>query len=364
MPLAFVGEAGNAILFICLLMGVTVVSLYVLAFVARCLLVVVQGTAIGEDLVTWPEEPFLDWLLGSAHLAVLVLLWLVPIGFLSRGLRDVWLKGQDGLRLLLMAAPGLWLIFPVGLLSSLSSSSRWVFFRPAVVGRLLRLFSSTALFYLLSAAVTAAGAGLWYLALLTPHWWALPLAAGGGAALTLIYARLLGRLAWLVRRLDPPRAPAAETKKVRKKPRKKPRRRRPEPEPTPEPEPEAEARPAKGKARSPWGGEVEQDEGYGLAAAGPEPTEAPTQSELYESAGEDEEDEEEQEAGADEEAPEARPRRPRPPEPEPGPAWPFFQGVLGFPWTDNTLRAWLWLSFGALVTGFGVSLLMKFWPGG
>ena len=123
------GSAGEAIFFMLLFVSLIVVGLYVLAYTAHCVLVVVQETGMGQDEVTWPSEPIQDWL-GHAVLFVELLgIWLVPAGMAARMLRNVWLPDEGVLRVLLLAGPGLWLFFPIGLLSSLSASSRWVPFR-------------------------------------------------------------------------------------------------------------------------------------------------------------------------------------------------------------------------------------------
>src|ERR1700752_2650193 len=88
----------STLMFLCLLVGAVVVGFYLLAYAAHCLLVVVHGTAGGYDRVTWPDEPILDWASHSMALVGLVLLWLIPIGLLSRALEDVLLPGQGVLR--------------------------------------------------------------------------------------------------------------------------------------------------------------------------------------------------------------------------------------------------------------------------
>jgi hypothetical protein len=400
MPLAIVGAAGNAILFVVTLLGVTILTLYVMAYAARCLLVVVQGTAIGEDEVTWPDEPLYDWLLGSVHLAFLLLLWLLPIGLVARNLGPVsWLPDEFSLRFLILAAPGLWLLFPIGLLSSLSATSRWVFFRLTIAGQLLRLFPSTMLFYLLSAAVAAGAALLWYPALFTAHAWLLFPAALGGSALLLIYARLLGRLAWLIHRLNPKREKLVvkEAPDVLAAAHRAKKKRKPQPEPPP-----PEERRRKSKRLTPWGKEAEEVEGYGLAAdasspppqdddkpprkrkvktaygteidevesygvGAPETPTAPTQEELYAPAEADDEEEEKRDPDDPEPEDEWRKRQTarlyERRKPAPPPAWPFFSGVFSTPWRGNSMRAWVWLSCGGLAVGYGLRMLVMLFPG-
>jgi hypothetical protein len=289
-----------------------------------------------------------DWLGGSVHLVLLVVMLLVPFGLTAHVLRTSW-PIDGGLRFLLLAVPGMWLLFPVGLLSSLSATSRWVFFRPAILGRLLQLFPTTVGFYLLTAMLALAAAAIWYGALFTGHGWLLLPAALVGSAALLIYARLLGRMALLIHRLNPVESAAA--KPARKKPRKKKRKRSPEPEPPSAPPPEAADSGEPRKKLTPYGTEAEDVGEYGLAEAPPPPDEPESQQELYEGlASGDEEDEE-----APRQA-ERGPRRRR--EPVSAPAAPLLSGVFTFPWTGLTLRAWIWLSMGGLALGYGLRLFI------
>src|SRR5262249_51177491 len=157
-----------------------------------------------QDEITWPDEPIIDWLLRSVYLAVLLVIWLFPAGVLSRALSNVWLTHSGSLRLLLLAAPGIWLLLPFGLLSTLSANSPWVVFRPLIAVQMLRLFPSTVVFYLSSGLVLALGCALWYVALFVGVVPLVPVAAVVGGGLVLIYARLLGRMGWLIQRLEVP----------------------------------------------------------------------------------------------------------------------------------------------------------------
>ena len=119
--------------------------------------------------------------------------------------------GEPGWRNIILIVPTVWLFFPIGVLSSLSSVSRWMFLRPRVVWNMLRLFPSTLVFYLLSGLVVLVGALPWCLAVLgNAHALLIP-AAPLSAACVLIYARLLGLLARKVQRLTPILAVKAET---------------------------------------------------------------------------------------------------------------------------------------------------------
>jgi hypothetical protein len=191
-----------ALMFMLTLAAEAIIVLCVLTYAMHCMLVVVRETAGGNDEVVWPEEPFQDWVGGALHLVGVVLIWLAPIGILTRALRHVWLPEDAALRFLLLAVPGLWLFIPVALLSSLSASSRWFVFRPVVVWNLLRLAPSTFVVYILSALLAAVVAALGYIAVFSGWIVVAPLAAAGTAAAFLIYARLLGRLGWRMSRLS------------------------------------------------------------------------------------------------------------------------------------------------------------------
>jgi hypothetical protein len=176
-------------------------TVYVVTYAMHCLLVVVQDTAAGNDEVTWPAERFQDSLGGALHLVAVVLIWLAPIGILTRALRNVWLPDDPGLRFLILAVPGLWLILPVAIFSSLSASSRWFVFRPVVVWNLLRLAPFTFMVYLLSAILAGLITALVYVTVFRGWIVVAPVAGVGTATAFLIYGRLLGRLGWKMGRL-------------------------------------------------------------------------------------------------------------------------------------------------------------------
>lgn len=207
--------AGSAIMFFCFMVALVIVGVYVAAYGAHCLLVIVQGTAAGNDEIVWPDEPMLDWVRGSARLAFLLALCLAPAGLLSRALGPTWLPYA-----LLLALVSLWLLFPFGLLSAMSANSPWVLFRPAVLMQLLRFAPAAFAFYLASTLVVLLGATPWYFALFAGQTWLLPVAACVSSACLFIYARLLGRLAWLLNRVEIPQARPAAAKPVRKTPRR------------------------------------------------------------------------------------------------------------------------------------------------
>jgi hypothetical protein len=221
---AMAGEVGNAILFMMSLIVTTLVAISIVSYAGHCFLTVLQDTAAGIDRVMWPEEPTADWLLRSVRVTGLLVLWLVPAGFLARALQPALGPGNGPLAFLLLAVSGLWLFFPVGVLSAFSATTFWSPVRPSVVWKMLRVFPATAGFYLITAALGAGVSVLWHQALLGPRIWLLPVAAAASGAAVLIYARLLGRVAWLMSRLPERKARPAAPRQEKSSPKRRPKK--------------------------------------------------------------------------------------------------------------------------------------------
>ncbi len=357
-----VGSVGQFLILFGFLISSVITGLYLLAYAARCILVVVQGTAGGSDRVVWPDEPIMDWATGALGLVGLVLLWLIPIGFLSRALEEVLFPGRSVARLLVLAGPLLWLYFPLGALSSLSSVSPWAFFRPVIAWRMLVLFPATAMFYLTSALVVGLGVLLLYLSIfLLPF--LLLLSGPVGAAFLLIYARMLGRLAWRIRQLGPllVKEPAKPRRPAPARPRHpRPQSRAKDPWNIPTGEPETVVAP--GPHRSPTGIlDEENADPYGVAdpSQTAEPSEQdpparqrpldPEEEEVRQGYGMSAESKTETVSRERPQRGKLRRKKERRPAKPPGTA---FAGVLGFPWYETSMAAWVWLSLGTVVLGF------------
>src|SRR5581483_301346 len=56
-----VGAVGNGLMFFFSAVGAMVVGLWVLSYAAHSFLVVLEGTAAGDDEPRWPDEPMFDW---------------------------------------------------------------------------------------------------------------------------------------------------------------------------------------------------------------------------------------------------------------------------------------------------------------
>jgi hypothetical protein len=340
------GALGQAMIFVCLLAAEAVVGACVLGYAAHAFLVVVQGTAAGNDEVSWPDEPLFDWIGQAVHLLWLVAFWLVPLGLAQRALRAVFLPDAPLLRFLLLAVPLLWLFFPISLLSSLSAGARWVFFNPGLLPRLGGSFGSLLLLYLLSGLLLGGCAVVWYFALSGAGALVL-LAAPAGAAALLIYARLLGWYAWRLGQVRP-------AKRKRPPPLDRQARRQIEtvdPWAAPEADkPRAKKKDAQQPAKPP------PVEGYALAAetAPPLPDALTGEPPPRKRKGK-------APPKVDKAARSPRAELP-PPEPPQAVRPPELGNSFTFPWSASGLKAWIWLTGGALILGGMMALQAQMWP--
>jgi hypothetical protein len=388
------GPVVETICFMLLMVTLVVVGVYVLAYVARCVLVVVQETGLGQDAIVWPSEPFQDWLLDAVLFIELLGLWIFPAGLAARMLRRDWLVDEGVLRVLLLAGPGLWLFFPVGLLSSLSSLSRWVPLRWRIVALFLRIAPSAAVFYAVTAVLLGLCAAVWYYTLVAGHGILLLLAGPLTAAVLLVYARLLGRLAWLIQRLPGgvrlksdtdlpvarPDTPAEPRRRRAKKKKRKPAAEVHDPWAVPE----EGARPRRKKL--PWEDTAPPRsrsaceppsafdiEAYAMGSeATPAPPPEPARPKVYPSPEEYEpvpmQPLATEEANAPSQAASCRPSQEeihkrlieRERHEDPPPKHPLFSGVYTFPWYPSILPQWGLLSLGTLGVGFIVQQLVFF----
>ncbi len=205
-----------------------VLFLYLATYAAARFLDIVEQTSAGNAEIRWPEDTGIERFLRAIHLAGVAAFWL----FCSVG--PLWIAARSGGPLFpvletTVALLVLWLVWPVSLLSSLSGPSVFLLVRPEIVVRLARCRHQWAAFYAFVGSIGAFVLSAWYMALFGwkpfhaaaaqsavydewlpgwiewGSWWlALPTGVLGAAAGWLIYARLLGRLAWILNQLDPP----------------------------------------------------------------------------------------------------------------------------------------------------------------
>jgi len=216
-------SAGQTVAFLFLSALNLYLGSWLLGYAAYWFVMVLDETATGRNQVEvhWPRDFFRERFGKLLHLAFLVGVWLLPAWLV---LRATGLPVRDHLRpplAILITGTVLWLMLPVSLLSVMSGSGTWDFLRPAALRRMahrpdilisfygytlplllgMALVAYLALFGWRDVKDAAATAGSPLLEQLVDIWsWAfvLPLTAAMGAAALLIYARLVGRLAWLL----------------------------------------------------------------------------------------------------------------------------------------------------------------------
>lgn len=214
----------SALLFVPLLAVASVVGFLLAVVAAHHFLVVIQTTAAGADEPVWPDEPLYDWFWKVFYLAMIIVVWIAPGIILSR----VMATG-DPMTARIFLIGWFWLTFPLGLLSSLSASSIWFPITPWLFPRFAQRMGKVLQFYILSLPLVAAGG--WALGRLWGTFgpggsMTAILAAGVLAFAWLLYARLIGRLAFVLSFTNDPRKRPIVRRRWR---------RQPDPEPEPEP---------------------------------------------------------------------------------------------------------------------------------
>jgi hypothetical protein len=189
------GNAGTVIIFVMCVVATGLVGLWTLFYASHCFFVIVEQTSAGVDRVIWPDEPFVDWLGRGIYLAALLVVCAFPAAMLAAFLAPLfddprWLAPILGAMFLLL--------FPIIVLSALTSESAWGILHPLVLMGMAYHFLPSLAFYAMTEAVAGTAAWLLFLALSRGQTEWLLLAPVIGATAFLIYARLLGRMAWLI----------------------------------------------------------------------------------------------------------------------------------------------------------------------
>jgi hypothetical protein len=205
------GNFAAALQFIVLLLVTGLFGVALLLYAAHIFVTIAQQTAGGLDEMTWPKDPWRDWIGSALHLLLLVGAWAVPLGFVLRAVGPERLAASVALY---AGVPAVcfWLVFPVTLLSSFSGGSPLALLRPEVPGRMARCPGGTFGFYLLTAPVCAAGGAALYATLAHRLYYALPALA----VVLFVYARLVGRYSRLLARVRPGGAKPVADRAVRR----------------------------------------------------------------------------------------------------------------------------------------------------
>jgi hypothetical protein len=337
----------------------------------------------------------IDWIGPAVRLFAMVAIVGMPIGLVLAVVNPAVLSARPELQTIALVAAWLWFAVPVGLLSSMSVGSMFAVVRPAVVWDLIRVFPSTLVFYLVTGAGFYGAVRLWDLSLLHGYISLIPVTAVASAWGVLVYARLLGRLGWVMNQLQvaprKKRPPGKLKPSLRKKisvsdPWAAPpvQKIKPKPKPKPVPKREVEEDDEDGPAtaygltddplcRAP---KFELIEGSPFLDVKGSPSassaEEPPQTTPRRIADDDDDGGEIQIAPDDVPAPEAKPhlevtpsaldlRLTRNEEPA-APAHPMFSGVYDFPIYLSSLKAFVMLSLSWLIMGGWIEVLIVLFP--
>jgi hypothetical protein len=183
---------GSRMVFVALCILTVLLSLYPAAYFFR----VVEFTGAGADEVKWEYEPWYEcvgklllliWLAGcSAALSAPVLL----VARVASGVPPLVWWGLLLVQVLIF--------FPLILLSAMAANTPWVPINPPVLLRLGLKPQAAAVLYLdtLLFAVPCVLLGYWMIVGL--NWWLAPLVGVFWATYWLSYARILGRVGWIL----------------------------------------------------------------------------------------------------------------------------------------------------------------------
>ncbi|CAN5551229.1 hypothetical protein BH10PLA2_BH10PLA2_15290 [soil metagenome] len=386
------GAMGQLIIFFSVMVGLVLLGGLVLAYAGYSFLHVLISTSAGNDSISWPGDPFFDWMFKGWYLAWIAVLSILP-AFLIVSIAHI--RPIDPVWSLALASSAC-LLFPIFLLSSLSGSSRMLIVRGAILGGMARNVGLTLGFYLLaSAVIMVCTAFVWY-ALIRGSFLLVPVAMITLATGFLVYARLLGRLGHAVaeepaskksaagkrraaetnRKLEDdwgvPDIPLANDGKPRPRPLKKKTPKKSQNaavDPWAVPELEPIARPRK-KSTAPYDPLGPEDGGYELGANPPSRAAAPTHNQYSPD-----------DVGSYEVSSTELPQAIKPP-PAPAlaqvssyeaalaaprqrpklPANPLLSGIFGFPFYPTTLGPLGTMSIGLIALGMMTRALLMLFP--
>lgn len=169
---------------------VLILGLWSGAYAAVYFLAIVDDTAAGNNRVPRPQWTVFE---GIAKLGYVV--WILAWSFLpfaAGGLLKVSLESSLGLALLAVV------LFPTLLLSSLGANAAWILFNPDILGRLF--FKPRGMLALGLPPALMLIPSLWLAneTIVKFNWALVPVAGFFWASCLMIYARLVGRIAWYI----------------------------------------------------------------------------------------------------------------------------------------------------------------------
>ncbi len=197
-------DSANYILQILVLLpGVAFSALFLIAYGSHCLHVILEQTAAGNKELDWPETSLLEKLACGFQAGYIVLVCIAPVLVMLNLTRG---EGEPDLEMFLSVGLFLlWLFFPFALLSSLASESMFLVFNPKIFRGMIYHAVSWLFFLILNGLLFLACFYAIKLGMQSPEWIMAFPAALILVSCFILYARLLGRLAWLVSNYLPPK---------------------------------------------------------------------------------------------------------------------------------------------------------------
>jgi hypothetical protein len=217
LELADTGIIGQYLLLgatIGLVKGMIVFGIWTIPYMASYFLGVVQETAYGNDEMQWPDDTLFQRLVKTGYVIFLGLCAAFPLVFLAVPLLPLLRAGAFGWLALFIP----WaILFPIVLLSALANDSPWLVWNNQVVGLLVRRPAVLGVLAAASVALVLPCFTLGYFTVLRLHFFLAPLTGFMWSAALLLYARLLGRVAWLAVEDNRPARVAPRKRKKRRK---------------------------------------------------------------------------------------------------------------------------------------------------
>lgn len=203
-----IAAAGNAILFVVSLVGLTIFSLIYLTCASHFFLTTITESSSGHDEVQYPRESLVEWWWKPIFVVWVLAFWVIPTAALCLPLAT-----YSPIAGLIVFVSVIWLMYPLSLTSALVTQNWFFFLHPIVAGRMLRHFGAFVYVHLITALAAAACVWFVYAALAQSILWAIP-AVFAISTTILFYARHWGRFAWLALNFMPRKnKPKSEAKK-------------------------------------------------------------------------------------------------------------------------------------------------------
>jgi len=176
--------------------GFVVLSFFLTIYPCACFMRIVESTAAGLDYVQWNQGVWIELVKDMFFLVWIAVCSIAVPGAFLAFLRfsvpisvDLWW---------IILSAGFLTLFPIFLLSTMLANQPWALLSVRVINRLIEEPATALALYLHALAFGVPLAVLVYWMFSEPLFALAPLAGLYGAAYWLSYARLLGRVGWLV----------------------------------------------------------------------------------------------------------------------------------------------------------------------